>query len=136
MRVMSAAPAIRPIPEEELEEPLPLGFTLRGVPLPATIHPERPLTDEELVAFCAENNGIEIECDADGTIRLMTPAKWKTSRLNRILEVRLDAWAEKAGSGEAFGPDLGIRFADKTLRALHQPAASPRRELPARSLEG
>jgi len=83
---MPALPAIRPIREEAIEEPFSFPFDLRNVPLPFKIHPARPLTDEELLSFCSDNDGLEIEADADGSITVMSPAKWKTSRFNRILE--------------------------------------------------
>ena len=115
---MSIAPAIRPPSKEEVvAEPFSLPFDLRNLPLPLTILPARPLTDEELLAFCADNDGLDIESDADGSITVMSPVKWKTSKLNRILEVELELWARQTRTGEFFGPDLGVRFADRTLRA-------------------
>ena len=47
----------------------------------------------------------------------MTPAGPDTSRLNMILASELMVWARQDGRGTVFGPDLGVRFADKTLRA-------------------
>lgn len=114
---MSATPAIRPIPEEELDELEVPALSLRGVRLPVTIHLERPLTDEELLDFCADNDGFEIESDADGSITVMTPVKWKTSRLNQILTLELGLWARQTGRGDVCGPDLGVRFPDLVLRA-------------------
>jgi Uma2 family endonuclease len=114
---MPAPPATRPVPEEAIEEPFSFPFDLRNVPLPLKIHPARPLTDEELLAFCSDNDGLEIEADADGSITVMSPVKWKTSRLNQHLAVELALWARKTRTGEVFGPDLGVRFADGTLRA-------------------
>ena len=114
---MSAAPAIRVIPDEEIDESLSLGIVLPHVPLPLTIRPSRPLTDEELLQFCAENDGLEIESDADGSITVMTPAKLNTSFLNMLFAGKLMAWAEQTGSGVVCGPDLGIRFQDSVLRA-------------------
>lgn len=114
---MPALPAIRPVPEEAIEEPFSFPFDLRNLPLPITIRPARPLTDGELLAFCADNDGLEIEGDADGSLTVMSPAKSKTSRLNQLLGGSLFVWAEQSGRGVAFGPDLGVRFADGTLRA-------------------
>jgi Uma2 family endonuclease len=113
---MSASVEIRSVPDQDVEESFSFALDLRNVPLPITIHPARPLTDEELLAFCAENDGLEIESDADGSITVMSPVKWKTSRLNVLIVGRLSVWAEQGGRGVAFGPDLGVRFADKTLR--------------------
>jgi Uma2 family endonuclease len=114
---MSATSAIRPIPEQELEESELSAFVLRRVPLPVTIRLARPLSDEELLRFCAENEGMEIESDADGSITLMTPAGPDASRLNMLLAAELTVWARRDGRGTVFGPDLGVRFTDKTLRA-------------------
>lgn len=114
---MTAASHILPVTEPESAEPDISELTLRAVPLPATIRLARPLSDEELLAFCAANDGLEIESDADGSITMMTPAGFETSRLNQILLLRLGVWAEKKANGTVFGPDLGIRFADRTLRA-------------------
>jgi Uma2 family endonuclease len=114
---MSATHTIRPIPEEEVEERLSPAIVLPSGPLPLTIYPARPLTDEELLEFCAENDGLEIESDADGSITVMTPARFKTNRFNQLLAVRLAVWAEQTGHGVVCGPDLGIRFADLVLRA-------------------
>ena len=114
---MPAAPAIRHIPEEELVEPQASGIVVPSVPLPVIIHPARPLTDSELLRFCAENNGLEIESDADGSITVMTPARRKTSRLNMLLAGKLLGWAEQTNHGVVCGPDFGVRFDDLVLRA-------------------
>lgn len=114
---MSATETIRPVPEHETEEPFSFPFDLRNVPLPLRIHPARPLTDKELLAFCADNDGLQIESDADGSITVTSPVKWRTNKLNAALSTALHIWARQTAHGVGFGPDLGIRFADRTLRA-------------------
>jgi Uma2 family endonuclease len=114
---MTAALPAWPVTDPDSGEPDFSELTLREVPLPVTIRLARPLSDEELLAFCAANDGLEIESDADGSITVMTPAGFDTSRLNQILLLRLGAWAEQTGNGVVCGPDLGVRFADRTLRA-------------------
>ena len=113
---MSAASAIRPY-ADRASEPVPSEVLLREIPLPVTIRPIAPLSDEALLAFCAANSGLEIESDADGSIRVMAPAGPESSELNLLLAAELMVWARQNGNGTVFGPDLGIRFADKTLRA-------------------
>jgi len=113
---MSAASAVRPVPEQDLDEPVSYGLSLANLPLPVTIHPARPLTDEELLRFCEENDGVEIESDADGSITVMTPAWAETSWLNQLFSAELTVWARLSGQGVVFGPDLGVRFPDKVLR--------------------
>jgi len=75
-----------------------------------------PLSDEGLLAFCESNNGLDNESDADGSIRIMTPAGPESSRLNQILAAELLSWARHGANGEVFGPGLGIRFSDKVMR--------------------
>lgn len=113
---MSAAPAIR-LDADQVPESVPSEVLLRDVPLPITIRPASPLSDEELLAFCLANSGLAIESDADGSIRVMTPAGPESSELNLLLAGELMIWARQDSKGTVFGPDLGIRFSDKTLRA-------------------
>jgi Uma2 family endonuclease len=114
---MSAAHSLRVRVDESPEELVSLGSSLYSLPLPVTIRPARPLTDEELLVFCGEHSGLEIESDPDGSITLMTPAGLESSRLIQILAGRLMAWADQTGKGVVFGPDLGVRFSDLMLRA-------------------
>ncbi len=111
---MSAAPALRE--GHVTEESDSSGLFLRDVPLPVTLRLAHPLNDEELLAFCEANSGLEIESDADGSITVMTPAGPESSRLNQILAAALLLWARSNASGEVFVPDLGIRFSDKIMR--------------------
>jgi Uma2 family endonuclease len=124
---MSAASAIRPIPDQVLDEPASLELVLRDLPLPVTIRPARPLSDEELLQFCADNDGLDIESDADGSITVMTPARFRTSRLNQLLTMELALWARQNSRGVVCGPDLGIRFPDLVLRAPDAAWLSPER---------
>src|ERR1700735_3378211 len=111
---MSAAPAF---PADQLtEDYLSSDLSLRDVPLPVTLQLANPLSDEELLAFCASNNGLDIESDADGSIRIMTPAGPESSELNQLLATDLKIWARQNNNGTVFGPDLGIRFPDKVMR--------------------
>jgi Uma2 family endonuclease len=111
---MSAAPAFRA--DQVTEDYLSSDLSLRDVPLPVTLQLANPLSDEELLAFCASNNGLDIESDADGSIRIMTPAGPESSELNQLLATDLKIWARQNNNGTVFGPDLGIRFPDKVMR--------------------
>lgn len=91
--------------------------SFRDLRFPMFIRPEVPFTEQELLAFCRANKGFEIECEADGTLYVMTPAGADTSQLNVYIVVRLASWAEESGTGIAFGSDLGVRFADGSMRA-------------------
>ncbi len=112
---MSANPVIRPDTELASREPSRSELLLRDVPLPVVIRPAQPLSDEDLLAFCAANKGLKIESDEDGSITVMTPAGPESSRLNQLLATELTLWSRQAG-GIVFGPDLGMRFPDQTMR--------------------
>ena len=115
---MSTAPelgSLHAAPESDHRAAIQLSFGAAGFPL--LIRPEAPMTEDELLSFCRLNKGFEIACDPDGTLRIMTPAGAKTSRLNIYLNRELDLWAEADGRGVVFGSDLGVRFPDRSMRA-------------------
>ncbi len=111
---MAASP-IRVEPAERDIARLPFALSIRELSLPLTFKQAGPLDDRRLMAFCEANEEFEIECDADGSITVMSPAFPGTSRLNQILTAELTVWARQSG-GTVFGPDLGIRFPDATMR--------------------
>ena len=41
--------------------------------LPVRLRFDRPMTDEELMRFCAENEPVRVERDANGEILVMSP---------------------------------------------------------------
>lgn len=114
---MSAALPVRRGIDANSDELDHFELVLRNVLLPVTIQPARMLSDKELLAFCEANEALDIESDADGSITLGSPAGPETSYRIQILASALFFWAEETGTGVVCGPDLGIRFADRTLRA-------------------
>jgi Uma2 family endonuclease len=113
---MSAAVSIPQLQDLERDESVSTELVLGGLPLPVIIRPARPLSDEELLAFCAANDALQIESDADGSITMMAPAFAETSWLNQLFSGKLMAWAAEDGRGVVFGSDLGVRFPDKVMR--------------------
>jgi len=55
----------------KLEQPLMLPKTLRGVNI--EFKADRPITEEELMEFCAENDHLRIEQDKNGKLIIMPP---------------------------------------------------------------
>ncbi len=111
---MAASP-VQVEAEEQGEKAAPFGLILQGLSLPITLRPAGLPDDRQLAAFCEANEEFEVESDADGSITVMSPAFPKTSRLNQVLNAELAVWARQKG-GYVFGPDLGIRFPDRTMR--------------------
>jgi Uma2 family endonuclease len=93
-----------------------VNFTLAEVELPIRILPDRPMTDEELMRFCAANDGLRVEREPNGEILVMTPANSKTSKMNMRIGRLLDAWAEEDGRGVAFDSSGGFTLPDGSMR--------------------
>ena len=79
--------------------------------------PETPMSDEEFLRFCKENEPMHCERDANGEIILMSPTWSETSSKNSYLNYRLMKWAEEAGSGITFDSSGGFTLPDGCLRS-------------------
>jgi Uma2 family endonuclease len=94
-----------------------MNFNLAEMPLPLRFRPETPMSDEELMRFCAANEAVRVERDANGEILVMTPAGSKISRMNSRITRLLDEWAEADGRGIAFDSNGGFTLPDGSMRA-------------------
>jgi Uma2 family endonuclease len=94
-----------------------MNFNLAEMPLPLRFRPETPMSDEELMRFCAANEAVRVERDANGEILVMTPAGSKTSQMNSRITRLLDEWAEEDGRGVAFDSNGGFTLPDGSMRA-------------------
>jgi Uma2 family endonuclease len=93
-----------------------MNFALREIELPVRIRPEAPMTDEELMRFCAANDGLRVEREPSGEILVMTPANSRTSKMNSRIVRLLDEWAEQDGRGVAFDSSGGFTLSDGSMR--------------------
>jgi Uma2 family endonuclease len=94
-----------------------MGLSLTEIELPLRIRQERPMTDDEFLRFCAANEPTRFEREPNGEILVMTPAGFKTSRMNQRIGRLLDEWAEADGRGVATGSDGGYTLPDGSMRA-------------------
>jgi Uma2 family endonuclease len=94
-----------------------MNFALAEMPLPLRFRPETPMSDEDLMRFCAANDFLRVERDANGEIHVMTPAGSKTSRMNSRITRLLDEWAEADGRGLSFDSNGGFTLPDGSVRA-------------------
>ena len=94
-----------------------MDFTLNGLSLPLRIRPSMPMTDDELMAFCAKNDFYAIERDASGELLVMTPAGSGTGRKNTSIIRHLDEWSEMDGRGVAFDSNTGFTLPDGSMRS-------------------
>ncbi|WP_217992487.1 Uma2 family endonuclease [Longimonas halophila] len=69
---------------------------------------EDPLSDEAFQALCAENEGLSIEQNPDGTLTLMSPTGGTSGARNFHIYRHLAAWIDDQGGG--FGFDSSTMF--------------------------
>ncbi len=48
-----------------------MNFSLAEMPLPLRFRPAKPMSDEELMRFCAANDAVRVERDINGEIVVM-----------------------------------------------------------------
>ena len=94
-----------------------MSFSISEMPLPLRFCPDTPLSNDELMHFCAANDALRVEREANGEILVMTSAGSKTSRMNSRLIRLLDEWAEADGRGLTFDSNGGFALPDGSMRA-------------------
>ena len=85
--------------------------------LPVRLRFDRPMTDDELMRFCAENNDLRVERDANGELIVMSPAGGGSSSRNAQLNRQLGNWADETGVGNTFDSSSGFRLPDGSMRS-------------------
>lgn len=94
-----------------------MNLSLSEIELPVRLAPARPMSDEELLRFCAANGDLRIEREPNGELIVMTPAGFNTSRMNQRIGRFLDEWAEADGHGVATDSNGGYTLPDGSVRA-------------------
>jgi Uma2 family endonuclease len=95
--------------------------------LPVCLRFDRPMTDEELMRFCAVNDVLRVEREANGEIVVMSPAGFGTGRINSRITRCLDEWAEVDGRGAVTDSNGGYALPDGSVRAPDAAWVSSRR---------
>ena len=94
-----------------------MNFAIRDLPLPLRLRTESPMSDEELIRFCAVNDALRVEREPNGELLVMTPAGMKSGRRNTAIISALDNWAQQDGRGEAFESNTGFNLPDGSMRS-------------------
>jgi Uma2 family endonuclease len=92
-------------------------FALSNLELPVRIRLERPMTDEELMRFCAANEMVRVERDANGELIVMSPSGSEGGGVETDITVELANWARQDGRGKVFGSNAGFTLPDGSVRA-------------------
>ena len=94
-----------------------MNVALPEIDQPVRLRFERPMTDEELMRFCAANEVVRVERDANGELILMSPSGSETGRTNSELIYQLVAWARETNSGATFDSNAGFTLPDGSMRS-------------------
>jgi Uma2 family endonuclease len=92
-----------------------MAYSLAELPLPIRLRPQAPMSDEELLRFCAANDGLRVERDANGEIVVMTPAGGKTGKKNADIIIDLGLWNRQTDRGVAFESNTGFTLPDGSM---------------------
>lgn len=91
-------------------------WSLTGLPLPITLRPSSPLSDDELIAFSRRNRPFRIERNAKGELEIMTPVGFEGGIREMLVARELAFWAEEQG-GIAVGSNVGFNLPDGSTLA-------------------
>ena len=94
-----------------------MNLTLAELPLPLHLRAEAPMSDDDLLRFCAANDAVRIEREPNGELLIMSSSGSETSNINIRLSRFLDEWAEADGRGLAFDSNGGFTLPDTSMRA-------------------
>ncbi len=94
-----------------------MNVALPEIGQPVRLRFERPMTDEELMRFCAANEMVRVERDANGELILMSPTGTGTGRTNSELNLQLALWARETNSGVTFDSNAGFMLPDGSMRS-------------------
>jgi Uma2 family endonuclease len=94
-----------------------MSLALNEIGLPLHLRPDPPMTDAEFMRFCAANEPMRFEREANGEILVMSPGGFSTSVTNLLIASLLQQWAEADGRGVATGPDGGYTLPDGSVRS-------------------
>ena len=94
-----------------------MNLALTPAALPARLLLERPMTDDELFAFCAANETVRVERDWNGELILMSPSGLEGDSINAEIVGDLIIWARADGRGKSFGSNAGFTLPDGSMRS-------------------
>ena len=73
------------------------------------------MTDDELMCFCAANDALRVERDANGEILVMTPAGGRTGKKNSDVIIDLGLWNRQYECGITFESNTGFTLPDGSM---------------------
>lgn len=84
---------------------------LVGIPLPVTLRPSTPMSDDDLRVFSQKNELYRIERNVRGELEIITPVGGDGSRCEALVIAELTLWTEVNG-GVCFSSNGGSSLRD------------------------
>ena len=94
-----------------------MNVALPEINQPVRLRFARPITDEELMRFCAANDPLRVERDANGELIVMSPSGSEGGGVETDVTVELANWARQDGRGKVFGSNAGFTLPDGSVRS-------------------
>jgi Uma2 family endonuclease len=94
-----------------------MGLALTEIDPPVRLRRDVPMTDAEFMSFCAANEPLRFERDANGEIIVMSPTGTGGSEVEGDVYLELGNWARADGRGRAYPATAGFKLPDTSVRA-------------------
>jgi Uma2 family endonuclease len=95
----------------------PFHSEIEGSTVRLRLRPVVELTEDAFFDLCQLNRKLRLERTAQGEILIMPPSGGETGASSAKITARLEAWAEKDGSGIVFDSSTGFTLPDGATRS-------------------
>jgi len=94
-----------------------MSFALTQVDPPVVLRRDIPMTEAEFMSFCAANEPLRFERDANGEIIVMSPTGTEGGGFDTDITLELGIWARQDGRGRVFNSSTGFTLPDGSIRS-------------------
>jgi len=94
-----------------------MALALNEIEPPVRLVPDSPMSDEQFLRFCAANEPLRFERDANGEIIVMSPVWTKGAGRESDVAMELAIWARADDRGKYYGPTAGFTLPDGSVRS-------------------
>ena len=94
-----------------------MSLALSQIDPPVRLRRDLPMSDDEFMSFCAANEPLRFERDANGEIIVMSPTGTGGSEVEGDVYLELGNWARADGRGRAYPASAGFKLPDTSVRA-------------------
>ena len=84
---------------------------------PVRLRFEQPVSDKDMLRFCAENVALRVERDANGELTITSPTGTEGALHEGDVFGDLPIWARQDGRSRALNSNAGVKLADTSVRA-------------------